>query len=112
MASFTPCIKSFLESYLRAIVGQEGENVDDIEVTIVPTLSPPGVQTIDFDLSAELISNGNVTQIREQYVVMGAGRLEQIVISDEALNQPIPSGTWSDLIRLIQHRMQVVASKN
>jgi hypothetical protein len=109
--SFTSCLQSFLESYLRSIAGQEGENVDDMKVTIVPTLSPPGVQTIDFDLSAELISNGNVTQIREQYVVMGAGRLEQIVISDEALNQPIPSGTWNDLIRLIQHRMQVVASK-
>jgi hypothetical protein len=112
VASFTPCIQSFLESYLRAIAGQLAENVDDIEVKIVPTLSPPGVQTIDFDLSAELISSGNVTQIREQYVVMGAGRLEQIVISDEALNQPVPSGTWDDLIRLIQHRMQVVASRS
>jgi hypothetical protein len=109
--SFTGCLQGFFVSYLRSIEGQDGANVDNLTLVQVPVTTTPGVETLEWELNANLISGGDSTPIRQHLVILGAGRLEQFLVSIDSVDQPIPSATWKNVIRLVQHRMEVLASE-
>jgi hypothetical protein len=110
-ASFPSCLQGFFVSYLRSIEGQDGANVDNLTLVQVPVTATPGVETLEWELNADLIAGGDSTPIRQHLVILGAGRLEQFLVSIDSVDQPIPSATWKNVIRLVQHRMEVLASE-
>jgi hypothetical protein len=109
--TFTSCLESFFVTYLRSIESEEGANVDNLTLIQVPVTSPRGVETLEWELNADLISEGDSLPIRQHLVILGAGRLEQFLVSIDSQNQPIPSATWTRVIGSLQHRMEVLASK-
>jgi hypothetical protein len=109
--SFTGCLQSFFLSYFRAIESQLNGNVDNLTVAKVAVSSEPGVETLEWVLNANTVYQGVTTPLRQHYVILGAGRLEQFLASVDSQDQPIASATWTHEIGLTQHRMQVVASK-
>lgn len=108
---FASCLSSFFSSYLRATYSQQGYSVDGLTVRAEPVTSVPGVETLKFQLSGQLVESGDVFAFRNTIVFMGAGRIEEMVSGYDSTDQPIPSGTWKILLAHLQHRMMVVASK-
>ena len=108
---FASCLSSFFSSYLRATFSQQGYTVDDLAVKAVPVTSVSGVETLEFQLTAQLVESGDVFSFRNTMVFLGAGRIEELVSGYDSTDQPIPSVTWRTLLANIHHRMTVVASK-
>jgi hypothetical protein len=106
------CLSSFFSSYLRAVLSQENDTIDGMTVVAKPVTSVPGVETLEFVLTGQLIQSGDVFGFRNTMIFLGAGRLEVMVSGYDSTDQPIPSGTWKVVLANLQHRMTVVASKN
>ncbi len=109
--SFPSCFGSFMTSYLRGIYGQMGGTVDSLKSTGTPISQVPGVETVDVVVKAQLVVSGDVFNFRNTFVLMGAGRLEELLEGYDSTNEPIPSGTWSALVSTLQHRMEATASQ-
>jgi hypothetical protein len=107
---FASCLSSFFSSYLRATFSEQGYTVDDLSVRAEPVATIPGVETLEFVLTGQLIEAGDVFGFRNTVVFIGAGRIEQMVSGYDSIDQPIPSGTWRILLVHLQRRMKVVAS--
>jgi hypothetical protein len=110
-SSFPSCLGTYFDSFLRALDGQDGDNVDGLTLTPVAVKPAPGVETLEFNLSGQIVYNGDAVPFRNRFVLMGSGRLETLIAGYDSTNQPIPSRTWQDLLTGIQHRMETTASK-
>jgi hypothetical protein len=108
--TFPACLGTFMTSYLRAIYGQSGGTVDSLTSHGSPVSQVAGVETLEFVVKAQLVAGGDVFNFRNTFVVMGAGRLEELLEGYDSTNQPIPSGRWNALLSTLQHRMEATAS--
>lgn len=109
--SFASCLQSYFLSFVRATVSQDGGNVDSLTVKAVPVKSIPGVETLEYDLNAQIVAVGNTTPYRCRMVFFGAGRMEQMLEAYDSSAQGIASPLWSSLVTTLQHRMASVASE-
>ncbi len=109
--TYPSCFASYMSSYLRAIYGQQGGTVDSLTAAAAHVSEVPGVETLDVEVKAQLVVSGDVFNFRNTFVLMGAGRLEELLEGYDSTNQPIPSRTWSALVSTLQHRMAATASR-
>jgi hypothetical protein len=109
-SSFAACLNSYFLSFVRATVSQQGGNVDSMRTVPVAVASVPGVETVEYDLQAEIVASGDVVPYRNRMIFIGAGRMEEMLQGFDSTAEPIPSTTWNALVGTLQHRMATVAS--